>query len=314
VCTVFGKRFGKRSKAAGGQVGLAVTDDSITAVHILPQAEQAPKLLARFDGPSHDDGSALAAWVSAHRLQGVPAALTLDQGDYVIHQLEKPDVPAEELRQALRWRLKDLIDYSPADAVIDVFETPPARQKRIEPVQVVAAQASRLKPLVARINSTGLVLKRIDIAEFALRNLLSRALGSLETTALLYLRPQRSMLQICREDQFYFARALDLGLEALSHAAHGGAYGGLADVHDRIALEVQRTMDYYESYFGHGPVKALIILGRGDAAEHLVDYIRNALGLSARLVGPADLLSGLDDPDSVAEAMPLALGGALGMA
>lgn len=310
---MFGKRFGKRSKTTGGQVGLAVTDDSVTAVHVLPQAGQAPKLLARFDGPNHDDGSALAAWVAEHRLQGVPAALTLDYGDYVIHQLEKPDVPAEELRQALRWRLKDLIDYSPADAVIDVFEAPPARQKRIEPVQVVAAQASRLKPLVARINAAGLALKRIDIAEFALRNLLSRALGNLETTALLYLRPQRGMLQICREDQFYFARALDLGLEALSYAAHGGVYGSLTDVHDRIALEVQRTMDYYDSYFGHGPVKTLIILGRGDALQQLVDYIRNALGLSARLVGPADLLSGLDDPDNVAEAMPLALGGALGI-
>lgn len=311
---MFGKRFGKRSKTTGGQVGLAVTDDSVTAVHILPQAGQAPKLLARFDGPNQDDGSALAAWVAEHRLQGVPAALTLDYGDYVIHQLEKPDVPAEELRQALRWRLKDLIEYSPADAVIDVFEAPPARQKRIEPVQVVAAQASRLKPLVARINAAGLALKRIDIAEFALRNLLSRALGSLETTALLYLRRQRGMLQICREDQFYFVRALNLGLEALSYAAHGGAYGGVSDVHDRIALEVQRTMDYYDSYFGHGPVKTLTILGRGDALQQLADYIRNALGLSARLVGPAALLSGLDDPDSVAETMPLALGGALGIA
>lgn len=308
-------RFGKWGKAStDGQVGLVVSDESVTAVHILRREGEPPRLLARFDGPKDGGSGTLAAWVAEHRLQGVPAALTLDHGDYVIHQLDRPEVPAEELRQALRWRLKDLIDYSPADAVIDVFEAPPARQKRIEPVQVVAARASRLKPMVASINATGLDLQRIDIAEFALRNLLSRALGSLETTALLHLRPQRGTLQICRDDKFYFARALDQGLDALSYTAGGGTFGGLADVDDRIALEAQRTMDYYDSHFGHGPVKKLLVLGRGAELQRLVDYITSALGLATRLVGAADLVSGLDENDTAAEAMPLALGGALGVA
>ena len=138
---MFGMRFGKRGKAStDGQVGLVVSDESVTAVHILRREGELPRLLARFDGPKDGGSGTLAAWVAEHRLQGVPAALTLDHGDYVIHQLDRPEVPAEELRQALRWRLKDLIDYSPADAVIDVFEAPPARQKRIEPVQAMPGE------------------------------------------------------------------------------------------------------------------------------------------------------------------------------
>lgn len=310
-------RFGKRGKpSTDGQVGIVVSNEAVCAVHIRRSDDQAPQLLARLDAPGEPAQGleALAQWVAARQLRGVPAALTLDYGSYAIHQVEKPEVPEQELRSALRWRLKDLLDYSPADAVVDFFDAPPARQKRLEPVQVVAARISQLKPLAGALGATGLDLQRIDIPEFALRNLASRALHSQETTALLYFLPQRGTLQICREDRFYLARTLDQGQEALARAGAAAAFGGFADIDDRIALEAQRTMDYYDSHFGHGPVKKLVVLGAGSELQRLADYIASALGLSTRLAGPADLLGGLGEDEAPHHLMPLALGGALGVA
>ncbi|THF63581.1 pilus assembly protein PilM [Pseudothauera nasutitermitis] len=308
---MFGKLVGKRSgSAADGHVGLALSGERLCAVHLRRMADQPPELLARLDAPGDPARAleALAPWVARHGLRGVPAALTLDYGDYLIQQMEKPSVPAEELRSALRWRLKDQLDYSPADAVIDYFEAPAARQKRIEPVQVVAARASQLKPRIDAIRAAGLDPQRIDIPEFALRNLVSRALNVRETTALLYFQPRRGTLQILREDQFYFARALDQGLEALAR----GGDGGFSDIDDRIALEAQRTMDYYDSHFGHGPVKRVLVLGGGADLRRLADYVTTALGVPASLVGPAELARGLEDDADTRTLPPLAVGGALG--
>ena len=310
--------FGKRGRpSAAGLAGIVISDDAVTAVHLHHEAGQPPQLLSRLDAVGAEPQrnlQALAEWVAAHQLHGVPATLTLNYGSYQTHQVDKPDVPADELRAALRWRLKDVLDHSPADAVIDCFDSPPTRQKRIEPAQVVAARISRLKPLVAALQATGLDLQRIDIPEFALRNLLSRALDRHDTTALLYLLPQRGVLQICRDDTFYFARTLEHGLEALVRASGGGAFSGHSDLEDRIALEAQRTMDYYDSHFGQGPVKKLLVLGRGIELQRLAEHIASALGIAAQLVTPAELVRGLDAAEPTHELMPLALGGALGCA
>ncbi len=309
---MLGKLFRSRRRGTSlDQVGVVIDAEGVLALALRRSDGQRPQLLSVFAG----NVAELAGWVAAHSLQGAPTALVLEHGSYGIHQLERPEVPAEELRDALRWKLKDLLDYSPAEAVIDFFETPPARQKRIEPVQVVAARRALLKTRLAELGGAGLELVRIDIPEFALRNLVSRALAASETTAVLYLQAQRGMLAICRDDRFYMARALDHGLRSLGQGG-GGEDGGLStwsDIDDRIALEVQRTMDYYDSHFGHAPVKRLLLPGTHPGLDRLAGYAATALGIAAERAGAAQLCSAADALDSDDERLPLAIGGALGI-
>ena len=51
---------------------------------------------------------------------------SLQIGDYTVLSVDSPDVPPAELRSAIRWQIKDLIDYHIDDAVLDVFDAPAA--------------------------------------------------------------------------------------------------------------------------------------------------------------------------------------------
>src|SRR5262245_27774166 len=42
--------------------------------------------------------------------------------DYQLVQVEAPEVQAAELRAAIRWRLRDVINFHIDDAVVDVFQ------------------------------------------------------------------------------------------------------------------------------------------------------------------------------------------------
>ena len=60
--------------------------------------------------------------------QGIERAasfrLVLNPDEYQLHLVESPDVPDSELREAVRWRIRDLIDFPVDEAAIDVFDMP----------------------------------------------------------------------------------------------------------------------------------------------------------------------------------------------
>jgi hypothetical protein len=48
----------------------------------------------------------------------------LGGGEYQFMSVEAPNVPREELKTAMRWRLKDMLDFPVDDATIDVLDMP----------------------------------------------------------------------------------------------------------------------------------------------------------------------------------------------
>jgi len=70
-------------------------------------------------------------------------AALLQPGDYQLLLVEAPTVPKEELKAAIRWRIKDMIDYHVDDATVDVLEIPQ---------QEAAAGRSRLMYAVSAPN------------------------------------------------------------------------------------------------------------------------------------------------------------------
>ena len=68
-------------------------------------------------------GSALEA-LRAAGIPRIPVSTVLGPEDYRARTGRGPEVPPAELRAAMRWRLKDSIDFRVEDAVIDVFDVP----------------------------------------------------------------------------------------------------------------------------------------------------------------------------------------------
>ena len=143
----------------------------------------------------------------------------LEPAGYRLLLVEAPDVPADELRAAVRWRVKDLIDFHIDDAVIDVFEMPPhARGGPRKMMYAVTAKAEIVKREIDRIEAAGLELAVVDIPELSLRNIATLLESDQRGAALLYLSERRSTLLLVRQGVLYLARYIETGVATLADA------------------------------------------------------------------------------------------------
>ena len=113
----------KRYPGSGGQIGVFVTADGVAAAQVSAGAGRKPRLECCVYEPrgEQDPLGRVAERLAGRRNATVSV---LDPSAYRLLLVEAPDVPPEELRAAVRWRIKDLIDFHVDDAVIDVFEMP----------------------------------------------------------------------------------------------------------------------------------------------------------------------------------------------
>ena len=77
-------------------------------------------------------------------------------GQYQLLQVEAPTVSREEMREAARWKIQDMVDYPVEQATVDVLdiETPGGGGGRPHSVFVVAAAAAGTRT-VTRASSRG---------------------------------------------------------------------------------------------------------------------------------------------------------------
>ncbi len=209
----------KRGGAAGSQIGVFVTPAGVAAAQLSAGAGGKPRLercVYERRGAEEDPFARVLARLSNRR---APTVSVLDPDGYRLLLVEAPDVPADELRAAVRWRVKDLIDFHVDDAVIDVFEMPShARGGRNRMMYAVTAKADFVKQQIELIEGAGLKLDVIDIKELSLRNVATLLEDAERGTAFLYLGERRSTLLLVRQGVLYLARHVETGVATLAEA------------------------------------------------------------------------------------------------
>jgi len=124
-----------------------------------------PKLLAAGVAAVKGDnwGEALG------RLHGKgPVSLVLNPADYRLRLLDAPNVPADELKSAVRWQIQDMLDFHADDGTVDVLQVPhPEHVSHARQIFAVAAKNSLLAEEAVLATNAGLDLTIIDIMETA---------------------------------------------------------------------------------------------------------------------------------------------------
>lgn len=225
----------------------------------------------------------------------------MELGDYTILSVEAPDVPANELRAAVRWQIKDLIDFHIDDAVVDVFDTPASgahgQQKNM---YVVVSRTSAVQQRVDQLQEAEANLTTIDIPELVLRNITASLPENEAGVAMIYLTRERGLIVVTRQSTLYFARTLDIGYDYLNQAASDSSglslegsletAMGSNGAFDQLVLEVQRSLDYYDRYFVQPPVAGLVLAPMEVPVPGLDDYLHQALGLSVRYLDISEVV------------------------
>ncbi|MFL1484798.1 biogenesis protein MshI [Marinobacter sp. LN3S78] len=220
--------------------------------------------------------AALRGIVSSGRHGGAETTIILPLDQYQVFQLDRPEgIEDEELGDALKWKLKDFLDFSPSDAVCDVFPFPrDAARGRGDLVNVVAVRRTLITELVSLALEADLDLQRIDIAELALRRLVSRLDDSGRGAALVHLRDRYGHMVICQGDTLYLSRRLDVTSDELRDVSSQEA------AVQSLALEMQRSLDYYESQLGQVPPPVINLVAR-DSMLPLTSMLGSYLAASA---------------------------------
>lgn len=218
----------------------------------------------------HDVAETLSALRREHHLDRFPCATLLAASEYQLQVLEAPNVPQAEMKEAVRWRLKDVLDYPVESATIDVLSVPgnPSSPTRNQSVFAVAAPNDIVSARMNAFADAKIPLAVIDIPEMAQRNLAALFEVPGRGLAMLSFDEQRGLLTFSAGGELYLSRSIEVGLTQLMVSDADQKQQLL----DRIVLELQRSLDHFDRQFSALPVSKVLVapmpedLGLG---EHL---------------------------------------------
>lgn len=277
----------KKSLQKNVMVSVCPTADGIAYARVRREPELPPTLeLADFARASADvpPAESIGKVVKTAGLDRAVCASVMEYGTYSLLLIEAPDVQPEELRSAIRWRIRDLIDFHVDDAVVDVFEVPDQRStggNRL--MYAVAARAADVRKLVDALTASGLRLEVVDIPELALRNIAALTPEDAAGVALLYLGSQRGLINVTRQKTLYLSRRIEIGLASLPETAiHSNDQDTIESWLDRIVLEIQRSLDYFESHFAQPPIAGVLVAPLGRVIPDMAEYLSSQLAIPVR--------------------------------
>ena len=189
-----------------------------------------------------------------HRHQRVAL---LQRNQYRCVAMDAPaDVPRPDWAAAVRWQLRDTVDFAVDSAAIDVLAVPDGTSYRAQAQLIaVAAAADQVRPLVEHAVDAGTPWQAIDITETALRNLGALVEPEGRAQALLHCEAQHATLVVTYGGELLSTRQMELTLalpDDTSPAQREQAY-------DQAGLELQRTLDGIERAFGQVTLARLLI-------------------------------------------------------
>lgn len=297
------------SKRSGSKAGIVNADDGVAIASIRQQGKTGTCLQScSFERLPPGDGDRQAQLFRDQGLGRQHCSTLLDIGEYQLLVVDAPEVPPQELRAALRWQIQELIDFHIDDAVLDVFDAPPggpAGTRR--QMYVVVARAATVRQRIDRLEQAGVNLEAIDIPELAMRNIAARLPEDAAGVATLYFSPHQCLITLTHEATLYLTRTLDFGYRDMQeNASHPH------ELSNRLALEIQRSIDYYEQHFRQAPIRTIAILPLPVTLYGLEDALQQTLGLATRILSLSDVISCAQEPDqATAASCMLAVGSAL---
>jgi MSHA biogenesis protein MshI len=258
------------------------------------EIDDLPHLALNYSIPIKEWQSELKVFVEEHGLENTKVTVALATKKYQLLQTDKPVVPDGEIAQALQWSVKDLL-MTQDEVAIDYFDIP-AQTLNANKVNVVAVPKQELYDLSQGLMEAGLQIDSITIEELATCELLPDTQDAYVT---MFQSPGNEVsLNIVKEGNIYFSRRIR-GYEQISSFTEMELQMGVAET---ISVELQRSMDFFESLLKQAPVKKIFVKMDTKYQEALAKLIQEAMLVDAAPFIPPVLKT--DDIDIEACSLP----------
>jgi len=288
-------RFFKRAKKSEGWLVIAFLGDGIAAASIKRAAASKPAVewTAFYPGAPTPSAETLEKVGKELRAASYQCATILAGGEYQLLAVDAPNVPPEELKTAIRWRLKDMLDFHIDDATIDVADMPVDKNAAV-PNHSMFAVAARNSVIEQRQNlfaAAKIPLSVIDIPEMAQRNVSALLAPEGRGLAMLSFGVDGGLLTVTFNGELYLSRRIDVTLAQLLESDHDRKHASF----DKITLELQRSLDHFDRQFHFINVSKLVLAPT--AASGLDEYLSSNLYMPVESMDLGDVLELGKAPD-----------------
>lgn len=282
--------FFKR-KEQPGLLAIVPRKQRMEFAHVIRTGDAKPTvtLLESTSRAGNSDTEALMRARKALSLHGYRCTTWIEPGSYQMIQVAAPNVPDAEMRAALRWSVKDSLDFPVEQAMIDVLPIPtdgmPAGR---EPLALVVA--ARRQPLADRVQAfqhAHMDLGVIDVVEAAQRNIAALFETPGRGLAMLGFHENGSLLTFTKGGELYGLRYIDIKPEALNDTAQRET------VFERLGLELQRSLDGFDRQFSQVPMQRVLIAGH-PASEALCNYLKDNIYIPVEVADLATVMVSSD--------------------
>ena len=274
-----------RQKKTTGWLAVSVDANAMQFAHGRFQPG-AKSLISNYGTQALADGQGLEKLGQHMKLGRYECATLLRPGEYQMLLVDAPSVPREELKSALRWKIKDMIDYHVDDATVDVLDIPPPEGMAGRNHMMFAVSASNevLQGKIRQFEEARVPLSVIDIPETAQRNVAALYETGERALGLVYFGEDWGLLTINFRAELYLARRLEVGLQQLTDEA-----ASRETALERLAVEVQRTLDHFDRQFRSVPVTRMLVAP--SRASGIADSLKARLGIDAQDIDLSDVLA-----------------------
>ena len=215
--------------------------------------------------------------------------LQLNSNEYQWFAIDALNVPADELKNALVWRLKELIDYPIESASFDVLTVPGdihngGRNQSL--IVIVAANQQLIANQNLFVNAK-LPLRLIDVPEMAQRNISARLEIEGRGLAMLSFDAQGGLLTVTYGGELYLSRRLDISTKDLDSQNLQERDASF----ERISLELQRSLDHFDRQHNYITTAKLVVAPLGEVAIFLQQYLSSNMYLPVEILDLAQLVN-----------------------
>lgn len=235
----------------------------------------------------------------------------LAPGEYQMLLVEAPNVPTDELKTAIRWKIKDGLSCHIDDATVDVLQIPVSKygSDHVQSMYAIAAANDVIQKRIVLFEQAGIKLDVIDIPEMAQRNIAALFEQDDRVLVLLVFDDDGGLLTFTSGGELYLARRIEIGVSQLRDANENLR----EQYRNRVELELQRSLDYFGRQFNRQPVSRILVGVPDDSG--LVEFLASVSELSVEKLDLSQVMDisavpALADSEFAASALPV-LGAAL---
>jgi Tfp pilus assembly PilM family ATPase len=274
------KLFGSKNKNILG------IDVGGSSTKIIKLGMNSPRPVVEFCGllkeASHQENYSekLRDYLTANQLTGLTVAACLDDPTTKIRKIELPKMPETDLKDAVRWKMRDVVEGSIDDYVVRHSLITEADGGKKLTLVGYAVKTEAMNHLVTNLRQAGLNPDYIEPTAVSLASCIEMVqAGNEEWVAGIDLGADKSVIVIIGNGRFYFSRLLT-GVKIIPEVIQDPTFK------QKLAAEIQNSLDTFAVTFHTEEMHKIYLAGGGADIEGLAEHITTNVGIKAEILNP----------------------------